>query len=160
MQDKEMRGLVLQRLYDIRHTKDKAGPHDFDDLHLRLDVLCNILKQLVQEGSVNWKPVRSGMGMGYETFIANITVHGSKVIEGIEQSKLEIKIDRSINIHATNMHIGDINIDAEKIAANINSASATVTEKEEAKSLLRKLMDNPILKGALEMWVKSRTGGS
>lgn len=165
MQDKELRGLVLQRLYDIRHTKDVANPSDFADLGLEQNVLGNILEQLAQEALVDWKPLRGGMRT-YLAFMAHITVHGSQVIEGVEQSNLEIKIDKSINVHgSTNVQIGQgniqtINLDAEKIVANINSANASNTEKEEAKSLLKKLMDNPLLKGALELWARSHTGGA
>lgn len=118
------------------------------------------MEQLAQEGLIDWNPARGPM-RSYLAFMAHISVHGSKVIEGVEQTRLEIKIDRSINIHgSTNVHIGDINIDAEKIVANINSANATVTEREEAKSLFKKVLENPLLKGAIERWAKSFTGGS
>jgi hypothetical protein len=41
----------------------------------------------------------------------------------------------------------------------IDGGSGTVQEKEEAKSLLTKVFNNPLVKGAIEWWAKTHTGG-
>jgi len=64
MRDDEMRGLVLQRLYDIRHATRAANLTDFKDLGLPANVLGNILEQLAEDGLINWNPMH-GYGGTY-----------------------------------------------------------------------------------------------
>jgi hypothetical protein len=163
MNDTEARGLVLKRLYDIRKTVPQATPKDFADLKLDHIDLANAMEQLSEKRMLSlWKPIRNGATGQIDIFIAHIGAHGVDVQEGVVPPPPDIKI---IHIHGSQNIIGDrnvqnvnFNLDAEKIIANINSANATNTEKEEAKSLLQKLMDNPVLKWALELVVKSHTG--
>jgi hypothetical protein len=81
MQDKELRRLVLQRLYDIRQTKPVAGENDFADLSLEPNALGRALLQLKDDGLVSANVRRTVNGQ-HIVFSANISVHGSRVIEG------------------------------------------------------------------------------
>ena len=108
---------------------------------------------------IEWLPHRVS---GVVNIFANahIKVLGVKVIEGTVTSPIAIKI---INVQGSHNVVGDhnvqtFNLDAEKIIANINSAGASITEKEEAKSLFKKVMENPLVKGAIELWAKAHTG--
>jgi len=159
MKDDEARGLVLQRLYNIRHEVPQASLNHFDGLPISNAVLFNILDQLAQENMIEWLPHRVS---GVVNIFANahIKVLGVKVIEGTVTSPIAIKI---INVQGSHNVVGDhnvqtFNLDAEKIIANINSAGASITEKEEAKSLFKKVMENPLVKGAIELWAKAHTG--
>ena len=52
-----------------------------------------------------------------------------------------------------------LNMDIDRLNSLIDSADASVKEKEEAKSLLKKLVENPLVKAAVEWWAKVHTGG-
>jgi hypothetical protein len=86
MQDKELRRLVLQRLYDIRQTKPVAGESDFADLSLEPNALGRALLQLKDDGLVSANVRRTVNGQ-YILFSASISVHGSRVIEGPDAPK-------------------------------------------------------------------------
>jgi hypothetical protein len=161
MKDDEKRGVILRRLYDLRVPVPQASLEHFEDLQFDNADLFNILEQLAQEDLIEWLPHRVS---GVIDFFAkaHIKVLGVKVIEGTATSPVAIKI---INVQGSHNVIGDRNIqtfnlslEAEKIVANINSTGASITEKEEAKSLFKKVMENPLVKGALEWWAKSHTG--
>jgi hypothetical protein len=83
--------------------------------------------------------------------MAHITGRGVDVVEGSTTAPIAISIDRRISVSgSTHVQIGDGNVqdlhlNAEKIVAAINRATATEAQKEEAKSLLGRLLDNPIM---------------
>ena len=75
-------------------------------------------------------------------------------------------IDSSINVSASQgVQIGgagnvqNVSIDIEKMMSMIDSASGTITEKEEAKSLLKILVENKIIRGVLGALLKVWSGG-
>jgi hypothetical protein len=83
--------------------------------------------------------------------MGRITNLGVDVVEGNTAAPIAISIDRSISVSgSTHVQIGDGNVqdlhmNADKIVGAINRSTATGAEKEEAKSLLARLLDNPIL---------------
>jgi hypothetical protein len=164
MDDNTARGLVLKRLYDLRDVKQSTVPQDFADLGFEQNKLGRLMEQLADERLINWKPLKGGMGV-YLIFMAQITGQGTKVIEGIVRSA-SIKIDNSVNVHGSQgVQIGgqgntqNVTMDVGKLINAIDGGSGTVQEKEEAKSLLKKVMENPLVKGAIELWAKAHFGG-
>jgi len=81
MKDNEARGLVLKRLYELRHEVPQASLEHFEGLPFGNAVLFNVLDQLAQENMIDWLPHRVG---GAINFFANahIKVLGVKVMEG------------------------------------------------------------------------------
>ena len=57
MKDSEARGLVLKRLYDIRHDVAHANASDagIGDV-VDPQILPNLVEQLVELGLADWKP--------------------------------------------------------------------------------------------------------
>ena len=164
MKDNDARGLVLQRLYDIRHKVDFANHHDFAGVPLDEMTLGNILEQLAQKGLVNWKPARLLAGH-YAAFMARITAFGSDVIEGVARPPIAISIDSSVNVHGSqNVQIGgqgnvqNLTMDIEKMNLFVDSAEASVVEKEEAKSLLKKISENKLVQMAIRALISAKTG--
>jgi hypothetical protein len=96
MNDSEARGVILKRLYDIRHEVTRAQFHHFDDLHLELNILANILEQLAQKNLIDWTPHRSSSTGNIDTFMARINASGVDVVEGTALSPISITIDRSV----------------------------------------------------------------
>jgi hypothetical protein len=147
MTDADRRALVLNKLYSVRHSSEWYAMPDHQDIadEDRL-ITVNICRQLSQNGLIEWKRHPSGlMGMG------QITSHGVDVIEGYAHSSIAISVDKRISISGSNhVQVGDgntqdVRFDAEKVVTAINNSDATVTEKEEAKSLFRCVAENPIL---------------
>ena len=149
MKDSEARGLVLRRLYDLRHVKQYADPSDFTSTSLEQNVVPNIVEQLTQQGLVDWNPLRAHGG--YATFMARITAFGVDVVEGTQRSPISITIDSSVNVHGSqNVQIGQGNVqtvtmDIGKMISAVDGSNATVTEKSEAKSLLQKIAGNKLV---------------
>jgi hypothetical protein len=162
----EARGLVLQRLYDIRHTVDFANQQDFAGIPLDETTLGNILEQLVHQNLAQWNPAR-GLAHSYLAFMARITAFGVDVIEGVLKPPIAISIDSSINVHGSqNIQIGgqgnvqSLTMDIEKMNSFVDSSGASVVEKEEAKSLLRKLSENKLVQIAIGGLIRAKTGGA
>jgi hypothetical protein len=165
MKDSDARGLVLKALYDIRHTMYMpAIPADVPGLpDLESQTLYNIVNQLREKGLITFTPLMGGdevMGR------AMITGHGSDVIEGTAQSSITVTVDNSVNVQGSQgVQIGgqgntqNVSLDVAKLINAIDSGTGTIQEKEEAKSLLRKLADNPLVKGVLDWWLKSHGAG-
>jgi hypothetical protein len=152
MKDAEWRGLILQRLYDIRHIND--GSTTIPD-GLGLDglvpsgndnLLANVADQLKQHNLIGFSEFIAPRRMGR----AKITAFGVDVVEGTKVSEITITIDQSTNVHhSQHVQVGKGNIqntgDIHKLNVAIDESHATLTEKDEAKSLLRKITENPLL---------------
>ncbi|TCU78845.1 hypothetical protein EDE08_101627 [Bradyrhizobium sp. R2.2-H] len=165
MKDKDARGIVLRALYDIRHTHRHAGiPADVPGLEkIESPVLVNILRQLNEKGLITFQSLSGGdqiFGRG------EISAYGVDVIEGESAPPIAITIDNSVNVHSSqNVMVGgsgntqSVTMDVEKLFNAVDGAEASATEKAEAKSLLKMVLDNPIAKKALDWLFKSQVGG-
>lgn len=155
MKDSEARGLVLKRLYDIRHQLDRANGRDFSGLPIEPTVLPNILDQLAQQNLVDWNPLRGGMGV-YLALMARITAFGVDVVEGNVAPPISISIDSSVNVHGSqNVQIGGqgnvqtVTMDFDKMINAVEGADLSMAEKAEAKSILEKIANNKIVQSII-----------
>jgi hypothetical protein len=165
MKDSDARGLVLNRLYELRDLKPNLDKSDFADLGLEIQKVGSLLDQLNQKGLVAWHPAK-GMGGSYIAFMARISAEGVDVIEGNVSPPLSITYDQRVTVQSSQgVQIGGqgnvltLNMDVDRLNSFIDSADASVKEKEEAKSLLKKLVENPLVKAAVEWWAKVHAGG-
>jgi hypothetical protein len=165
MKDNEARGLILTRLYEIRNEVDYANPKDLAGLPLAETVIGNILQQLGEKGLIDWKPVRAGPGRNYLAYMAHISAFGVDVVEGKSQPPISITIDSSVNVHGSqNVLIGGqgnvqtVTMDIEKMISVVDSSGTSVREREEAKSLLKKIAENKLVQTVLTSWFKSKFG--
>jgi hypothetical protein len=162
MKDSEARGLVLQRLYKFRERPGGwLQPSDFTDVPVSQESLPRIVGYLVEQHFADWKPVRSGSHMGIEHFIARITSAGVDVVEGTVEAPPTITImDNSIKVQGSiGVQIGQGNtqtltMDTEKLIVAVDNAQASLTEKEEAKSLLRKIAENKLVQTVITSWLR------
>lgn len=165
MKDSEVRGTILQRLYDIRHLNN--GMIDIPDgmtiMNIAPTVLANCAAQLDEQGLIKF---RQYIGRGYRAGHGSITAYGVDVVEGNVRPPIAVTIDSSINVSGSQaVQIGgqgnlqNVTLDVEKMITMVDSAGGTVTEKEEAKSLLKKLAENKIVQGVLGAMVKTWSGG-
>ncbi|MGY8681214.1 hypothetical protein Q2941_25965 [Bradyrhizobium sp. UFLA05-153] len=168
MNDSDARGLVLKRFYDLRETRDHLELADFADLELASRDLGRALEQLADKGLIDWKPRKSSMTSAIEYVVihARITGDGTDVIEGRAIPPTAITLDASINIHGSQgVQVGgqgntqNVNLDLEQLNNYIDSSNASTVAKKKAKSLLKQVWENPLVKGAFEWGLKHFGGG-
>lgn len=159
MRDGDARGVVLKRLYDIRHRRDRANASDFAGLPIEPRVLPNIMEQLAQQNLIDWHPVREGMD-NHLIFMARITAFGVDVVEGNVASPITVTIDSSVNVHGSqNVQVGGqgnvqtVTMDIERMINAVDGANVSAAEKTEAKSLLQKIALNKLVQSILTKYI-------
>jgi hypothetical protein len=167
MKDSEARGIVLRKCYELRGSQSHLEMRDFEDTGLPSDLVGRMLEQLSEKQLISWNPRRSSMTSEtrYLVIMAKITAFGVDVIEGDAQPPMAININASVNVHGSQgVQIGgqgntlNVTLDVERLNSFINSSGASVHEKEEAKGILKKMFENPLVKGAIDWAIKSYTG--
>jgi hypothetical protein len=147
MTDADRRAVVLRKFYEVRHSSERYWMPDDGSVTGEDEIITtNICRQLDEHGLIDWRASPRGRGgMG------RITSHGIDVVEGSARTAIAISIDKRISISGSrHVQVGDgntqdVRIDAERVVTAINQSDATVTEKEEAKTLFKTLMENPLL---------------
>lgn len=156
MTDGELRGVILQKFYDERHNKPYLDLREVcdiapDETRTRIANICN---HLSQHGLIEWR----ALGMISDPAAGNgvITARGVDVIEGTARPAISVVMhNNSITVgDSSHVQIGNANvqgseIDIGKITAAINSSNASETVKAEAKSLLARIVENPLLQKAI-----------
>jgi hypothetical protein len=151
MKDSVVRGYLLQFLY--RHRDEGAiafgrskeailPPQGISrrDWH-------GAVAQLAEYGLIDWKPTEDRSGHGLLEGFASISEFGIKVIETDSQSPIPIAFDRAVAAQpqeqvasASATEQAGVTEAMEKVIAAIEQAKVSEHEKNEARSLLRKLL--------------------
>ena len=155
MKDSVVRGRLLQLLYERR----SEGSIPFGRLEQavpppggmsRRDWL-RAIAQLSEYGLIDWTPLEDKSGMGLLSGFAKINDFGVKVLEAGVEPPIQISIDESRRttarqkqapIAASTPQQERITDALEKMITAINQADVSQREKNEAKSLLRKLLSS------------------
>jgi hypothetical protein len=151
MKDSVVRGCLLQLLYERRsegsipfgHAEQAVPPPAGIN---RRDWL-RAVAQLSEYHLIDWTPLEDQSGMGLLSGFAKINDFGVKVLEGGVASPIRISIDESTvrqdqqpPIAPSTPQQQAITETLEKVIIAINQADASEREKNEVKSLLRKLL--------------------
>src|SRR6184192_3472328 len=155
MKDSVVRGRMLQLLYERRregsipfgHGEQAVPPPEGIN---RRDWL-RAVAQLSEYRLIDWTPLEDQSGMGLLSGFAKINDFGVKVLEADVASPIRISIDESrrttVPRHqqapiatSTPQQQQAITEALEKVITAINQADLAEKEKNEAKSLLRKLL--------------------
>jgi hypothetical protein len=156
MKDSVVRGCLLQLLYERRSEgsipfghADQAVPSP-QGINRR-DWL-RAVAQLSEYRLLDWTPLEDQTGMGLLSGFAKINDFGVKVLEARVASPIRISIDQSRRTTVPGEHEAPIAASTpqqqmiaealEKVITAINQADVSEQEKNEAKSLLRKLLDS------------------
>jgi hypothetical protein len=155
MKDSVVRGCLLQLLYERR--SEGSIPFGRDEQAVpppgginRRDWL-RAVAQLSEYRLIDWTPLEDKSGMGLLSGFAKINDFGVKVFEGGVASPIRISIDESRRttvsqqkqapIRPSTAQQQQVIVEAlEKVITAINQADVSEREKNEAKSLLRKLL--------------------
>ena len=154
MKDSVVRGRLLQLLYERRtegsiplgHGEQAVPPPGSIS---RRDWL-RAAAQLSEYGLIDWTPLEDKSGMGLLSGFAKINDFGVQVIEAGVASPIKISIDESRRTAVPQPGQAPIAVSTppqkkvtdalEKVIIAINQAEVSEQEKNEAKSLLRKLL--------------------
>ena len=155
MKDSVVRGRLLQLLYERR--REGSIPFGQGEQAVlppgginRRDWL-RALAQLSEYHLIDWASVEDQSGMGLMSGYAKINDFGVKVLEGGVASPISISIDKSRRTTVprrqtptalSTPHQQMIMEALEKVITAINQADVSGQEKNEAKSLLRKLLSS------------------
>jgi len=155
MKDSVVRGRLLQLLYERRSEGSLPfgqGEHAVPPPGgiSRRDWL-RAVAQLSEYGLIDWSPLEDKSGMGLLSGFAKINDFGVKVLETGVPPPIQISIDESRRITARQKQAPiaastpkqQLITDAlEKVITAINQADLSKQEKNESKSLLRKLLSS------------------
>jgi len=154
MKDSVVRGYLLQLLYERRSDESTRFGHSEQAVQppggiSRRDWL-RAVAQLSEYGLIDWTPLEDKTGMGLLSGFAKINDFGIQVIEAGVASPIQISFDQSrptafrrrekASLAVSTPQQQIINDALEKVIAAIDQADASEQEKNEAKSLLRKLL--------------------
>jgi len=147
VEDNELRGLVLQRFYELRHGGGLVQlpailPVAPDDV-VRL---VNICEQLQQTGLINWTTTHR-LGRAAPMPIT-LTVHNHSVT-----------VSGSTNVQIGDANVSNNNINIASVMKAIDQSSASLAQKEEAKSLWSRLTNNPAFAAILGAIATALTSG-
>src|SRR6266540_4064582 len=154
MKDSVVRGRLLRLLYERRregsipfgHAEQAVPPPGGRN---RRDWL-RAVAQLSEHRLIDWTPLEDQSGMGLLSGFAKINDFGIKVLEAGVASPIRISIDKSRRTTVPRQEQAPIAPSTpqqqaitealEKVITAINQADVSEKEKNEAKSLLRKLL--------------------
>ena len=154
MKDSVVRGRLLQLLYERRregsipfgHAEHAVPPPAGIN---RRDWL-RAVAQLSEYRLIDWTPLEDRSGTGLLSGFAKINDFGAKVLEGGVAPPIRISIDESRRTTVPQHQQAQVGPSTpqqqvitealEKVIAAINQADVSEQEKNEAKSLLRKLL--------------------
>jgi hypothetical protein len=156
MKDSVVRGCLLQLLYERR--SEGSLPFGQGEQAVRPPGGINrrdwlrAVAQLSEYRLIDWTPLEDHSGMGLLSGFAKINDFGVKVLEGGVQPPIQISIDETrrtnISKHEQSPITGrtprqqEITEALKKVITAINQADVSEQEKNEAKSLLRKLLSS------------------
>ncbi len=175
MKDRELRGLILQYFYDRRRKDRLPAPKPADlDVDVDDQDILQVCDQLRDHNLLNWHSVHIpsmtidswGKGKGVACSLGSINTFGIDVVESAENGidVIEGTVNSSIKVtfvqhnnntvtitESTNVNsmIGSNNnntaLTLSELVKAVESADVSPQEKEEAKSLLRKALENPTI---------------
>jgi hypothetical protein len=157
MKDGELRGIVLEKFYELRNEQpgmlNVLSLPEIVSLDPNVNRLLNICDQLGEHGLIHWKSLGSFSAVGG---MGKITARGVDVVEGTATAPITVTLhDHRISVsQSSNVQIGDSNTQGvklriDKLIAAIDHSEASYAEKAEAKSLLEKITSNPLLQTIL-----------
>ncbi len=149
MKDAEIRGLILQYYYARRRESwSLPTPHDLGAGLTENDIL-QVANQLAEHNLLEWRKLGSHgnihAGMG------KINAFGIDVVEGSARAELKVEFvqNKTINITgSTNVVVGDNNTVTQSVRdllSAIECSNGTPEQKAEAKSLLRRFLEHPLV---------------
>ena len=154
--DNQLRGIALRKAYEKRREGLFAWSNDdFKDLDPSIDFdiqdLFRACEQLYEHGLIDFKSVSDGKQILDGR--VKISAFGVDVVEGHATAPISITLDQSSHVSvsgSSHVQIGDgniqnVSIHIEALSRAIDASGGSDAEKEEAKSLLRRFLEHPLV---------------
>ncbi|MBA3023420.1 MAG: hypothetical protein FP821_05925 [Sideroxydans sp.] len=147
MRDQDLRYELLKEIYDQRaedHVQIGLGAMQSPEQSERI----RIARQLAEHGLIKFQMLNLHLGG-----LASITAEGVDVMEGAVKPPIAMNIDQrqTININgSSNFQVGhgntqEIQAGVSILLNAIEKSDASPQQKEEAKTLLRKFLEHPLV---------------
>lgn len=158
MKDSQLRGRILQELYDRRREGNLVlhGTEFGEDIEP--SVAFQILDQLEQKRLIDWKPLRSAMRGSRPVVLAHtqINAFGIDVVEGGREPPISItfhmnqanNFENCSNFQIGNHNTQNIEFGIKELIEILNSTIES-KEKREAKSRLLSFLSHPLTSSIL-----------
>jgi hypothetical protein len=157
MKDGELRGIVLEKFYELRNEQpsmlDVLSLPEIVSLDPNVNRLLNICDQLGEHGLIQWRSLNSLSAVGG---MGKITARGVDVVEGTAPAPItvtlhdhRISVSQSSNVQSGDSNTQGVKLRIDKLIAAIDHSEASDAEKTEAKSLLEKITSNPLVQTVL-----------
>jgi len=153
MKDSVVRGCLLQLLYEHRGEGllpfGQAGHAVLPPAGINRRDWLRAVAQLSEYRLIDWTPLEEKSGMGLLSGFAKINDFGVKVLEAGVEAPIPVSIDKSRRPAVSKREQTSrkrrsqqqaITEALEKVITAVNQAEVSEQEKNEAKSLLRKLL--------------------
>jgi len=158
MKDTVLRGIVLNEFYSQRRKGSQLWSPAECPSNVESEEFFRIAEQLGENGLIDWEP-RLHLGRGPYSLggMGRINASGVDVIEGTQSSPISITIDNSVRVSDSPSAIiqagngnsqtvtQDFSTNIEQLFSAVEEADCSASEKEEAKSLLARFLEHPLV---------------
>ena len=133
MRDSELRGLILEALYN-QHRKDLVNlDQELGGLPVPHSATESILRQLVKKGLVE-RPIQSLNGLGN----ARITAYGIDVVEGTTSPPVSIVLHQRITVQDVQVGEGNQTVSDTKLDVPMDQSDASHDKPKSCFERIRK----------------------
>lgn len=129
MKDVDLRGIVLERFYEIRNQEPSMvdplrvpGLDAIESDHIRL---LNICEQLAEHGLLHWRSLR---GLTMDGGMGKISASGVDVVEGTARAPIAIALHTISVSQSSNVQIGDSNTQDVNVHIETGDLTRLVTD--------------------------------
>ena len=155
MTDSELRDLVLKNLYELRQSGKRFLTANNPPLVsvLSLHETLRICSQLDEDGLVQAK-LHKNSSTGNREYVSGtveITARGVDIVEGNESRKVKFMQTNHISVNnSSNVVVGDhnrvtVNQHIAELERIVDGLNGTPEQKAEAKSLLKRFAEHPLV---------------
>lgn len=133
MKDGDLRGIVLEKFYELRNQPDMVNLPELQEiasLEPNLVRRVNICEQLGQSGLIDWESTNSQTAVGGW---GKITASGVDLVEGTARAAITVTLhDHRISVsQSSNVQIGDSNTISQSLGIQPHDLARLVTELTE-----------------------------
>jgi hypothetical protein len=134
MRDNELRGIILEALYNQRRRDLVDFETELGKLPLPEGAMESIVRQLEKKGLIE-RPIRppSGLGKG------RITAYGTEVVEGTTSPPVSILFQQHITVQdSSDVQIGTGNMQS---VSHIKTMNSSINHSQSSQDALRSLLE-------------------
>jgi len=148
MQDKELRAVILRKLYDQRQRNVIALTASDVGADVPFSEVRRICRQMQHYGLVKYlaDDGRKAQVRLLAPGVDAVESRGSKSPVEIQFAPIQnVNIINSSNVVVGHVNVQEVKLSIEKLVAAINQSSGSEEQKEQARSLLSRFLEHPLV---------------